>query len=107
MEVIQNLVHRFQAHIAEGQNQSAISLIELRKRDEFTSPHGWVWDASDWMDNHYEIPFFVMIVYVLFVYFGRKFMEKRQAYELQYPLAIWNAFLAGMSVFHCSSSLTR
>jgi hypothetical protein len=99
MDALLNLAHKFQTHIRNGSAASQISLIELRQRDEISSAHGWVWQVSDWMDSHYEIPFFVMLAYVLFVYFGRKFMEKREAYELQYPLAVWNAFLASISLF--------
>jgi hypothetical protein len=54
----------------------------------------WVWEVSDWMNNNYSVPFFVTIAYVLFVYFGRKFMEKREAFELKWPLVLWNALLA-------------
>lgn len=54
----------------------------------------WIW--QEWMNEGFEIPFFVTIIYVLFVYFGRIVMEKREAFHLQMPLAIWNFLLAGI-----------
>lgn len=93
-----SLFTRIQTHLQEGSKAQAASLAELRVRGEKMEA-GWIWAFSDWMDTHYEVPFYVMICYVLFVYFGRKYMEKRPAFELQYPLAVWNAILAGFILF--------
>jgi hypothetical protein len=92
------IIPRIQKHLLDGSNAQAVSLAELRIRGEKMEA-GWIWGFSDWMNTHYEIPFYVMICYVLFVYFGRKFMEKRAPFELKYPLAIWNALLAGFSIY--------
>jgi len=47
--------------------------------------------------NHYVIPVTCVVFYLLFCYFGTKFMESRKPFGLKYPLAIWNAFLCTFS----------
>jgi len=37
-------------------------------------------------------------VYLLFLYFGPKYMKNRPAFNLKFPLAIWNFLLAALSV---------
>jgi len=39
------------------------------------------------------------MVYIAFVYYGQKYMAKRQAYELNGPLAIWNFIMAVFSIY--------
>jgi len=87
-----------QEHFVTGVNHQAVALAELRNRSKL-SEHYWIWQVSDWMDQHYEIPFFVTVIYILFVYFGRKYMEKREAFDLQGPLAFWNFLLAAFSIY--------
>jgi len=69
------------------------------KQHSIQNGRGFIWEISDWMDGHYEIPLIATVVYVIFVYFGQKYMEKRQAFELNTPLAIWNFILAVFSVY--------
>ncbi len=47
----------------------------------------------------YGFPFGLVIVYMLFCYFGVKFMEKRKPFDLRLPLAAWNLFLALFSFY--------
>jgi hypothetical protein len=48
------------------------------------------------LDN-YHIPVGCVVAYMAFCYFGSKIMEKRQPFDLQMPLALWNAFLCVFS----------
>lgn len=50
-------------------------------------------------DNKYVIPVLSVILYVLFCYFGQKFMKNRKPFDLKYPLAAWNLFLAIFSAW--------
>jgi len=70
------------------------NLLTLRRNSHNLS----VWEIHDMMLNNYSIPFFATVIYILFVYFGRRYMEKREALSLQYPLASWNAILAVFSI---------
>lgn len=49
--------------------------------------------------NNYVIPVSFVVLYVLFCYFGQKFMAKRQAFELTSALAMWNLFLSVFSLW--------
>lgn len=64
-------------------------LLLLKSRSD-----AWIW--QEWMSEGFEIPFYVTLFYVLFVYFGRIVMERREAFDLQMPLAFWNFLLAGV-----------
>src|SRR5262249_31150735 len=48
------------------------------------------------LDN-WQIPIGSVVAYMVFCYAGSKIMEKRQAFDLQMPLALWNAFLCVFS----------
>jgi len=51
----------------------------------------------DFALNNFWIPITVVIGYMGVCYFGTKIMEKRQPFDLQMPLALWNAFLCVFS----------
>jgi len=53
-----------------------------------------------WMQaNNYVIPVVAVACYLLFCYFGRQIMSKRQAFDLVGPLAAWNLFLSLFSFY--------
>jgi hypothetical protein len=56
----------------------------------------WLWDAVDWMNNNNWVPALATVLYLLFIYFGTKYMKTREEFNLQYPLAAWNFLLASM-----------
>jgi hypothetical protein len=99
-EVIDSIAISVNSFFAEGVSKRTLVLEALRQKELTASPNFYIWEWSDWMDEHYEIPFYVMLTYVIFVYFGRKFMENRKALNLQYPLAFWNFLLAGIFNYH-------
>jgi hypothetical protein len=84
-----------------------VQLLRNRSLASGDAGEAWIWTVSDWMNYNYEVPFFVTIAYVLFVYFGSRFMAKREAYELQIPLVIWNGLLAGMFASSHGRSLSH
>lgn len=49
--------------------------------------------AENWI-----IPVVAVLIYLVFLYFGTKWMKNRDAYNLKLPLAIWNTFLAVFSL---------
>jgi hypothetical protein len=67
-------------------------LKDIANRSEL----GYLFDVSDWMKNHFEVPFYCTLIYILFIYFGTKIMKNRKPFNLQYPLALWNFLLASM-----------
>ena len=52
--------------------------------------------ASDWMIAHLEVPTIAMLVYVFLIFFLKRTMANRPAFELKLPLTIWNLILAGL-----------
>jgi len=54
--------------------------------------------ASDWMIAHLEVPTIAMLVYVFMVFYLSHYMKTRPAYNLKYPLFIWNSILAAFSM---------
>lgn len=55
-------------------------------------------DASiDFARNYYPIPLVLVTAYLLFCYFGSKIMAEAKPFNLQIPLAMWNAFLCVFS----------
>jgi hypothetical protein len=43
--------------------------------------------------EYYIIPTVFLTAYVLFCYFGTKVMKTKPAFDLKFPLAMWNLFL--------------
>ena len=59
------------------------------------------WDlkqTQEWMKEWMPISCIVTATYLLLVYGGKKLMEKREAFKLDIPLAIWNLALAIFSL---------
>ena len=50
-----------------------------------------------WVGDNYLIFWFSVIIYLFLCYYGVRYMEHRQRYDLRYPLALWNAFLSTFS----------
>jgi elongation of very long chain fatty acids protein 6 len=47
--------------------------------------------------DNWAIPVTLVTGYMLFCYFGQKYMAKREAFDLRMPLAYWNLFLSTFS----------
>jgi hypothetical protein len=45
-------------------------------------------------NDYFYIPIILVVLYLLFAYFGSKTMKNLQAFNLRYPLALWNAALS-------------
>jgi len=95
--VIPNFLDGPHDYYAQWHKVVTRDLDELRNRS-YQTENAWVWDLSDWMAVHYEVPFFATVFYVLFVYFGQNWMAKRAAFHLKGPLAVWNGLLAVFSI---------
>ena len=48
--------------------------------------------------KHWEYPIIAVVLYLIMIYFGPKIMSNRQAFDLTYPLAIWNIVLSIFSL---------
>lgn len=51
-----------------------------------------------WLYYHWSISLYASVAYLAFIYFGRKWMEKREPFSLRYPMATWNFTLALFSL---------
>lgn len=47
-----------------------------------------------WTGETLHIPAIIVVIYLLFIRYGSQYMEKKAAFDLQYVLAFWNAFLS-------------
>lgn len=52
-----------------------------------------------WMHDNHWFPIACCIVYMAAIYYGQKFMEKREPYVMKKTLAAWNLALSLLSVF--------
>lgn len=50
-------------------------------------------------DLNIGVPIGIVVVYLLFCFFGSKIMENRKPFDLIIPLAIWNLFLSLFSTY--------
>lgn len=55
--------------------------------------------VDQWFQANWQLSIYLGVFYLLAVFFGRKFMENRPAYELRLPLILWNLSLAVFSIF--------
>jgi hypothetical protein len=69
-------------------------LIENLRVQKAVPASAWIWKRADWMLENTWIPGLATMVYILFLYFGTKFMKNREAYDLRTPLVLWNFALA-------------
>lgn len=51
------------------------------------------------VDNNYVVPVVSVVLYLLFCYFGQKYMATRKAFGLEKSLAVWNLFLSVFSAY--------
>lgn len=65
-------------------------MYEAQKEDK------WLWAFTEWMNENYWIPALATVLYLLFIYFGTRYMKNRKEFNLQTPLVIWNGLLAGI-----------
>lgn len=64
---------------------------------------GWekTYDSSpvyEWMKRVPWLPVASVVLYVAGIFGGQKLMEKRQAFDLKWPLAYWNLLLSVFSI---------
>lgn len=52
---------------------------------------------TSWTSNNYPLCLIILVIYMLFLYFGTMIMSKHEAFDLKIPLALWNAFLCTFS----------
>jgi len=52
-----------------------------------------------WSKRSYWVAYTAVILYLLWCFLSSKFMEKRERFDLRYPLAYWNLFLAVFSTY--------
>uniref|UniRef100_T1J205 Elongation of very long chain fatty acids protein n=1 Tax=Strigamia maritima TaxID=126957 RepID=T1J205_STRMM len=55
-------------------------------------------DRLSWLKNYWQISFIVVIIYLLLIYAGERYMRSREAFVLRKPLIAWNLSLALFSV---------
>lgn len=46
-----------------------------------------------WAADHWSVCLVFLAVYILFLAFGKKWMDSRPSFDLQMPLAFWNGLL--------------
>jgi elongation of very long chain fatty acids protein 6 len=61
---------------------------------------------GDFFADHRLAPFVACIIYGSGLYFGQKWMENRQPFQIRPQLVVWNLFLAIFSVAGCYRCLT-
>lgn len=70
--------------------------------------HEWEWEfeklinssrMSTWFSNNFNISFICAALYVICIYFGKKYMENKPKFNLRQPMIIWSLFLALFSIF--------
>mmetsp|Transcript_31553 Transcript_31553/g.78834 ORF Transcript_31553/g.78834 Transcript_31553/m.78834 type:complete len:1227 (+) Transcript_31553:77-3757(+) len=54
--------------------------------------------TTDWMRNHYEVPFALVGGYLAAIFIGTKLMERQEAWDLKLALAGWNFLLSVGSI---------
>ena len=54
--------------------------------------------ALEWMGSNSHIPVIAVTLYLLFVYFGRRWMKDRPAFKAKWSLTAWNTMLAVFSL---------
>lgn len=50
--------------------------------------------TAKWCLEHWNVPIAAVVVYLLCIYFGPKILKGKEAFDLNYPLALWNIFLS-------------
>lgn len=84
----------------EGQFSIKVSLVVFKGH----IPHAAsIQNALQWMASYWTISVYASIIYLLLVYFGRRWMKNRPAYSLRQPLILWNIGLALFSFLGMSS----
>lgn len=74
------------------------SFLTLSKLGEFSFEKEFrSADIIAWSAQNFQVPVIATALYLLMCYVGPKIMEKRAAFDLVYPLALWNAFLCVFS----------
>ncbi|KAK3091815.1 hypothetical protein FSP39_022848 [Pinctada imbricata] len=68
--------------------------------DNFSEPK-----FAQYMDKHWADSFIYAFVYVILVFGGKRYMEKRPKYELRPWLATWSGVLAVFSIFGAARTL--
>lgn len=53
----------------------------------------------EWTKHNWWLPISASIIYLFWCYGSQKIMEKRERFDLRYPLAYWNLFLAVFSAY--------
>lgn len=55
--------------------------------------------ATSWMREHWQHSFYWSLLYLVFIFFGRIYMETRpKPFRLKLPLILWNLMLASFSI---------
>ncbi|CAG0896573.1 unnamed protein product [Darwinula stevensoni] len=55
--------------------------------------------AQRWFMDYWTVSFVFVALYLILVFWGRRWMASRPAYDLQKPLIAWNLFLSVFSIF--------
>lgn len=51
-----------------------------------------------WYSENWSLTLYASFLYLVFVFVGVKFMEKREPYKLQLPLTLWSLSLSVFSI---------
>ena len=63
--------------------------------------------AIPWMNARWHWSFYVSFLYLLFVWYGGKYMKTRKPFNLRRPLCMWSTLLATFSIFAVFRIYTR
>ena len=55
--------------------------------------------AQRWFMDYWTVSYVFVALYLILVFWGRRWMASRPAYDLQMPLIAWNFFLSVFSIF--------
>jgi hypothetical protein len=51
-------------------------------------------NIQTWVSNHWEVPIIAVTSYLLFCYYGQKYLQDKKPFDLRLLLAAWNASLS-------------
>ena len=71
------------------------SFIFAYERKYFSHPY--MKSEKEWMTHAWPNCFLYVFIYLVAIFSGQKFMEKREKFELRHALIAWNFTLAGFS----------
>uniref|UniRef100_T1J202 Elongation of very long chain fatty acids protein n=1 Tax=Strigamia maritima TaxID=126957 RepID=T1J202_STRMM len=99
---LQEISSRAQFSIFNVESQSLFNIRPTTMNDS----HLFVFEKNfdihpvlQWYQTYWKVTFLYVAIYLLLIYLGQRWMQKRHAFELRAALVVWNWSLALFSIF--------